>query len=450
MFSLDIRPKRFFALGVAFTLSLTFLLVMLVVIAYAQGDASRAWQSSESETEKSVLQDGVVRVEPAVTVVENGETFRVYVMIDDAVNLGGFQFVIDYDPAIIEVPKQPNPMVLGAFLGSTGRTLTEFKNDIDPVTGVITYVVFTTGSDPGPNGDGVLAFVDLSARALGTTALDLREVEVADIGGTPQDISIGDGLVVVASSPDPAQVSIHKSAESSTAVPQGLLTYRLQRNFSLAGDGHTYDEIVFDPIPSGATYLAGSATLNGLPAPQLYTTTLDAIYFQHRGVFTDTDQWILTFQVQVGSVPSGTLILNTVTETASFDGAAYSGPYTSTSSVTVCTMPAAPSLSSPPDASETDDTTPTFSWVSVGGAISYRIQVDDDSGFSSPAINQTTSSTSYTPGSELPDSDTYYWRVRAFNSCGSGPWSAVWEFAIPAQSPWVAWIYLPAVVRGYP
>jgi len=126
------------------------------------------------------------------------------------------------------------------------------------------------------------------------------------------------------------------------------------------------------------------------------------------------------------------------------------GSWSPTWSFTIVSTPAAPSLSSPPNASETDDTTPTFSWSSVSGATSYRIQVDDDFGFSSPEIDQTTSSTSYTPGSELPDGDTYYWQVQASNSCGSGPWPAVWEFAIPAQSPWVAWIYLPAVVRGYP
>jgi len=328
------KPKRFLALGITLVLSLVSVAVIQVIITSAQGDAPWARQRPEVEAEKSVLQGGIVRMEPAVSVVENGETFRVYVMIENAVNLGGFQFVIDYDPGIIEVPQQPNPMVLGAFSGSTGRTPTEFGNEIDPVTGVITYVVFTIGSNAGPDGDGVLAFVDLRARALGTTALDLKTVEVTDTGGTPQDVSVGDGLVIVAFPPAPAQVSINKSVDSSTTSPQHLLTYTLQRSFTLAGQ-HSYDEIVFDPIPNGTTYLAGSANLNGQPAPQLYSTALDAIYYQHNGVFTDTDQWTITFQVQVGSLPNGTLIVNTVTETTSFDGAAYSGPYTSTSSATV-------------------------------------------------------------------------------------------------------------------
>jgi hypothetical protein len=338
MFPFNIRLNRFFALGAALALSLAFLSVMLVLIASAQGDAPQDWAGLEVKAGKVPQQDGIVRIEPAVAVVENGETFRSYVMIDDAQNLGAFQFVLDYDPAIIEVPKQPNPMILGGFLGSTGRTPNEVQNEIDPVTGIITYMVFTVGGQPGPSGDGVLAFVDLTARALGTSDLALDEVEVAETGGITQSISVEDGLVVVAASPDPAQVSIDKSVAPLTVSPEGVVTYTLQRDFSLAG-GHTYDEIVFDPIPSGTTYLAGSAALNGLPAPQLYNATLDAIYYHNNSSFTDSDQWTISFQVQAGIVPSGTLVTNIVTQTTSFDGAAYSGPYSGTVDFTVTGPP---------------------------------------------------------------------------------------------------------------
>jgi len=103
-------------------------------------------------------------------------------------------------------------------------------------------------------------------------------------------------------------------------------------------------------------------------------------------------------------------------------------------SVTVLSTPGAPSLVSPSNGSTTDDSTPTLDWGSVSGATSYRVQVDDNSGFTSPEIDQTTSNTSYTPSSALAD-DTYYWRVQASNSCGSGSWSAVWSFTIEISCP---------------
>jgi hypothetical protein len=331
MFPIKTRPNRFFALGSVFVFSLVSMSVILVTIASAQGHTPRVWHLTEVGAEESVLQDGVVRVKPAVTVAENGEEFRVHIMIDDADDLGAFQFVMDYDPAFVKVPNQSSPVALGPFLGSTGRAPTQFINEVNPTTGVITYVIFTTGSNPGPDGDGMLAFVDLEARALGTTVLDLKEVEVTGTSGSLQDVSIGDGLVVIASPPNPAQVSINKSVDPPTVAPQQLLTYTLQRSFAFPGQ-HSYNEIVFDPIPGDTTYLAGSATLNGLPAPQLYDGTLKAIYYQRNSVFTDTEQWTITFQVQIGSLFNRATVVNSVTETTSFDGAAYSGPYTSTSS----------------------------------------------------------------------------------------------------------------------
>ena len=106
-------------------------------------------------------------------------------------------------------------------------------------------------------------------------------------------------------------------------------------------------------------------------------------------------------------------------------------PWSPVWSFTTLATPSAPSLTSPADSSSTCDTTPSFSWGSVSGAASYRIQVDDSAGFGSPEINAITSSTSYTPGTALSPG-TYYWRVQASNACGDGSWSTVWSFTIVA------------------
>jgi len=108
------------------------------------------------------------------------------------------------------------------------------------------------------------------------------------------------------------------------------------------------------------------------------------------------------------------------------------GPWSAAWNFTIeteCPTPNPPSLSSPADGDTVSDRTPAFSWSSVSGATSYRIQVDDSSDFGSPEIDTTTSNASYTPGSDMA-LDTYYWRVQASNTCGSGSWSAVWDFTI--------------------
>ncbi|HHC23981.1 MAG TPA: hypothetical protein ENK58_01000, partial [Desulfobacterales bacterium] len=68
----------------------------------------------------------------------------------------------------------------------------------------------------------------------------------------------------------------------------------------------------------------------------------------------------------------------------------------------------APTLVPYPD-DPTDDLTPTLEWEEVSGATNYKIQIDDESSFTSPSENNT-SDTSYTPSSDLPAGDVY-WKV---------------------------------------
>lgn len=97
--------------------------------------------------------------------------------------------------------------------------------------------------------------------------------------------------------------------------------------------------------------------------------------------------------------------------------------YTSSWRLTIIATPSTPSLSSPNDGEVTCDTTPTFNWSDMPMASGYSVQVDNNSGFSSPEINQNTSASDYTPGAALP-AGTYYWRARATNKCGESSWSA--------------------------
>lgn len=78
--------------------------------------------------------------------------------------------------------------------------------------------------------------------------------------------------------------------------------------------------------------------------------------------------------------------------------------------------------------------TPTFLWDRVEGASGYTIQIDNDSNFSSPLIDQPTDATSFTPpdtfgASALAPNVQYYWRVamRRTNNI-IGRWSETMTF----------------------
>lgn len=86
---------------------------------------------------------------------------------------------------------------------------------------------------------------------------------------------------------------------------------------------------------------------------------------------------------------------------------------------TISDPPGAFSLSAPLDGATNVVLNPNFSWTAAERADNYRLRVDDDPGFGSPAIDTTTPLTSFTTGAPLLAETTYYWTVDAQNPIGN-------------------------------
>ena len=97
---------------------------------------------------------------------------------------------------------------------------------------------------------------------------------------------------------------------------------------------------------------------------------------------------------------------------------------------TTLPSPNIPVLISPTNGSNILTLTPTLDWSDVTGAASYTLQVATDTNFTNLVINLGSITVSqYTvPTGVLIGNTTYYWRVRAVNETGPGPWSARWNF----------------------
>ena len=92
-------------------------------------------------------------------------------------------------------------------------------------------------------------------------------------------------------------------------------------------------------------------------------------------------------------------------------------------------IPGTPSPTAPVDGSMGQAPTSTLTWSAVTGAASYDIQVASDPGFGTIVASATgLTAASYTPTSSLVGDTVYYWRVRANNVCGVGPWAATSAF----------------------
>jgi len=153
-----------------------------------------------------------VSIDPAVNDVEPGQAFTVAVMIDDAADLGAFQFDLVYDPAVLTA----TDVGLGPFLGSTGRTAQSIGARIDNTTGKAAFGAFSFGGHAGADGTGLLATVSLTAVSPATCDLGLQNVKVTDSRGNVQSVSVEGGTVAVAA---PAPTSIPTMAPTQTQPP---------------------------------------------------------------------------------------------------------------------------------------------------------------------------------------------------------------------------------------
>ncbi len=107
------------------------------------------------------------------------------------------------------------------------------------------------------------------------------------------------------------------------------------------------------------------------------------------------------------------------------------------------TRPNPPQLQEPEDGSLVCDLRPTLDWSEAKGATGYRIQVDRDSSFASPVVDDGLVDSEYRPIHGLSPG-IYFWRALASNSAGDSDWSSVWRF-VQGRC-----IYLPLVTRGVP
>jgi hypothetical protein len=135
----------------------------------------------------------IVSIEPMTSIARSGETFKVSVVISDAVNLGASQFTMGYDPEVVRI----DGVELGSFPSSSGRNASPLGPKIDNEEGSMSFGSYSFGTAPGADGGGLLADITLTAQGTGDTNLDLKEVQILGPLGQPQQAAIADGAAIV-------------------------------------------------------------------------------------------------------------------------------------------------------------------------------------------------------------------------------------------------------------
>jgi subtilisin family serine protease/Leucine-rich repeat (LRR) protein len=192
--------------------------------------------------------------------------------------------------------------------------------------------------------------------------------------------------------------------------------------------------------PNGSTVTTSAPTFrwNAVSDATSYVIQID-----RRSDFTSVDK-LQASVVGVEYTPTPLADRKWYWRVRAVDAAGNQSGWTTAWNVRVDAIPTpVPSLLSPADGSVTRDTTPTFTWSAVAGATQYRIQVDNNLDFSSPATNATKSSTAHTPTTALANG-LYYWHAQAKGADGAwSGWSAAWMITIDTIKPSVPSLSAP-------
>jgi len=158
--------------------------------------------ASEFSVEDSVLKSTVlipsIFINPDNESVFTNEIFTTTIEISSITNIGGFELELNYNPALL----QANSVILGDFLGGTGREIFPLVNNIDNSTGLIEFAVITLGDSPaGPNGDGILLNIEWTSTSTledeTITDLLLQNIQVTEPNGTVLPVEIENAIITI-------------------------------------------------------------------------------------------------------------------------------------------------------------------------------------------------------------------------------------------------------------
>jgi hypothetical protein len=139
-------------------------------------------------------ESATVYVVPGSRDVNLRTTYTMAIAVENAVDLGGFEFDLTFDPALLQV----DDVGLGNFLGSTGRVTGELGPAIDNNVGTATYGAFSFGSQSGPSGAGTLAVVTFTTFITpGTSALNVQNVQLSNTNAQTLPLDVISGSVTI-------------------------------------------------------------------------------------------------------------------------------------------------------------------------------------------------------------------------------------------------------------
>jgi hypothetical protein len=164
----------------------------------------------------------------------DSEEFDVEVIVHDADNLGAFEFILNFDPAVLEAVSA----VQTDYLASSGREV--FCVEPEIADAAIRVECLTLGPTPaeGVSGEGTIAVITMRSTGDGSSGLTLSRVKLAQPDGTDIDVTWDDSSISTSGGRDWAPIFIGGSIGfAALLVVAGGAALLLRRRRSPAAAG---------------------------------------------------------------------------------------------------------------------------------------------------------------------------------------------------------------------
>jgi subtilisin family serine protease len=213
-----------------------------------------------------------------------------------------------------------------------------------------------------------------------------------------------------------------------TGLPNGTSNNLLQINFGTVPPLPTLGVPTLSSPANAATNVSVAPTLSWVAATAATGYNLE---YSTSSTFNANETTTITGITTTSRTLSG--LANSRTyywRVSSTNSTTTSAPSAVRSFTTVAPLaiPVAPTLSAPANAATNVTRTPTMSWNAVTGAATYDIEISTTNTFASVTFGRTGLTARSIRVSQLGSRTAYFWRVRAVNAAGTGPWSAIRSF----------------------
>ena len=152
----------------------------------------------------------ILSIEPVQQLIGVNQTVEIAINVANAVNLGSYEFQLQYDPFALEVLS----VLDGGFVGSSGRVIFCPPAILD--SGIIRFGCASGGgATPGPSGSGTLARIRFHTVRQAAVDLQLSHVDLGDPSANTVPSAVNDTL---------DEIIILNSLSTPSATPTVTLT----------------------------------------------------------------------------------------------------------------------------------------------------------------------------------------------------------------------------------